>query len=150
MEEGGLAKPEYGNIDDRLYLRQAGVLEMRDGHRGVALLLGLDRIADQVARDAELGDRVRRRRGGRGGVEGRLEFRLENRLQVRFDLGDVRRHVDLVGRALEPDLVLAHEFSTSAIARRGLPLPLRILRGAAITTAPVAGSWSRLVRHCRP
>ena len=40
--------------------------------------------------------------------------------------------------------------STNAITRSGLPLPFSILSGAATTRAPVGGSWSRLVRHCRP
>jgi len=44
----------------------------------------------------------------------------------------------------------ADGWSTKASTRNGLPLPLRILSGAANTTAPVAGSWSRLVRHCSP
>jgi hypothetical protein len=121
-----------------LHFGEARVLEVRDGHRGVALLLGFDGVADQVARDAELGDRVRGRGRRRGGMEGGLEARLEDALEVRLDLRDVGRHVDLVGRALEPDLV--HLFSTSATTRNGLPLPLRILSGAAITTDPVGGS----------
>src|SRR6185437_12723758 len=39
---------------------------------------------------------------------------------------------------------------TSANTRKGLPEPLTILSGGAITTAPVGGSWSRFVRLARP
>src|SRR6266481_4815339 len=37
-------------------------------------------------------------------------------------------------------------YGEMARTRRGLPEPLTILRGAAMTTAPVGGSWSRLQR----
>ena len=40
--------------------------------------------------------------------------------------------------------------STIARTRSGLPVPFLIFKGAAISTAPVGGSLSRLVRHCRP
>src|SRR6185437_11256164 len=40
--------------------------------------------------------------------------------------------------------------STNATTRTGLPLPFTILSGAAITTAPVAGSLSRLRRLASP
>ncbi len=40
--------------------------------------------------------------------------------------------------------------STKASTRSGLPLPLTILSGAAMTTAPAGGSWSRLRRLARP
>src|SRR5204863_8768534 len=103
------------------------------------LALGFHRVLDQVAADAVFGDRVRRRGGRRGGVEGGGEVGVEDAFQVRLDLGDVRRHVDAVGRALEPDLV-RHLLSTSARTLRGLPLPFWILSGAATTTAPVGGS----------
>ena len=46
------------------------------------------------------------------------------------------------GNASAPD--------TSASARIGLPDPFLILSGAQKITAPVGGSRSRLVRHCRP
>ena len=39
---------------------------------------------------------------------------------------------------------------TSANTRSGLPLPSWIFSGAATMSAPVAGSRSRLHRHCRP
>jgi hypothetical protein len=39
---------------------------------------------------------------------------------------------------------------TSASTRNGLPDPCSIFSGAAKITAPVAGSWSRLVRLARP
>ena len=39
---------------------------------------------------------------------------------------------------------------TSASTRSGLPLPFSILSGGQISTAPVGGSRSRLLRHCRP
>ena len=40
--------------------------------------------------------------------------------------------------------------ATSASTRNGLPLPCWIFSGGQISIAPVGGSWSRLVRHCRP
>jgi hypothetical protein len=104
MEQRGLAQPQHRDVDHRLHFREARVLEVRDGHRRVALLLGFDRVADQVARDAEFGDRVRGGGGWGRGVKAGLELRLEDALQVRLDLGDVGRHVHLVGRSLEPDL----------------------------------------------
>jgi hypothetical protein len=36
---------------------------------------------------------------------------------------------------------------TSASTRSGLPLPFWIFSGGVISTLPVGGSWSRLVRH---
>src|SRR5262249_9956517 len=42
------------------------------------------------------------------------------------------------------------EEDTKARTRRGLPLPSLIFSGGAMTTAPVGGSRSRLVRHCSP
>ena len=96
-------------------------------------------MLDQIAPDAIFGNRMGRRGGRRGGVEGGGEVGIEDALQVRLDLRDVRRHVNPVGRALEPDLV-RHLPSTSARTLRGLPLPFSILSGAATTTAPVGGS----------
>src|SRR5581483_8618722 len=148
--ERGLAKAEHRDLDRGLRLREARVLEMRHRDHVVALALGFDRVAHEVVADAVLGERVRRRRRRRRGVEGEGELRVENALEVRLDLRNVGRHELAVGRTLEPDLVLAHWLSTSARTRSGLPLPWRILSGAATTTAPVGGSWSRLVRHCRP
>src|SRR5256886_10950948 len=56
-----------------------------------------------------------------------------------------------VGRALEPDFVLAHlPLSIRASARSGLPLPLRIFNGAATTTAPVAGGCPGWGGHSSP
>jgi hypothetical protein len=57
---------------------------MRDRHRVVALLLGLDDVADQVAGDAELRDGVGRGRRRRGGVEGRRELGIEDALEMRL------------------------------------------------------------------
>ncbi len=150
MEERRLAEPEDRDVDHRFHFGEARILEMRDGHRVIALALGLERVADEIARDAEFGDGVGRRSGWRSRIEGPGEPGVENRLQVRLHLVDVGRMLDAVGRALEPDFVLAHLLSIRASTRRGLPLPLRIFNGAATTTAPVGGSWSRLARHCRP
>src|SRR6266481_2101446 len=41
-------------------------------------------------------------------------------------------------------------YGVMAMTRRGLPEPLTILSGAAMTTAPVGGNWSRLHRLARP
>src|SRR5260370_29268899 len=41
-------------------------------------------------------------------------------------------------------------YGVMAMTRRGLPEPPTILRGAAMTTAPVGGNWSRLQRLARP
>ena len=40
--------------------------------------------------------------------------------------------------------------ATKASTRSGLPLPCSIFSGGQISTAPVGGSRSRLLRHCRP
>src|SRR5207244_12153904 len=109
-------------------------------HGSKSLALGFQRVLDQRTGDAEFGDGMSSGGGRRSAVERRREIRVEDRLQVRFHLADVRRHVHAVGRALEPDLVLAHLLSISASTRSGLPLPLRILSGAATTMAPVGGS----------
>src|SRR6185437_2117831 len=42
------------------------------------------------------------------------------------------------------------QLGTSAITRSGLPEPPLILSGAAMTTAPVGGNWSRLIRLVMP
>lgn len=46
--------------------------------------------------------------------------------------------------------VAVFQTGISASTRRGEPEPPLIFSGAPSTTAPVGGSWSRLVRHCRP
>src|SRR5262249_26637510 len=57
-----------------------------------------------------------------------------------------------IASLLEPIIVMraggAH--GVMASTRNGLPEPLTIFKGAAITMAPVAGSWSRLHREARP
>ena len=45
---------------------------------------------------------------------------------------------------------LAYCPGASASTRSGLPEPFTILRGGAITIAPVGGNWSRLVRLAKP
>ena len=44
----------------------------------------------------------------------------------------------------------AHDAATNASTRNGLPLPFWIFSGGQISIAPVGGSRSRLLRHCRP
>src|SRR2546421_13094894 len=116
---------------------------MGDSDSSVALALGLHRVANEVAAHAVLGQRMGRRRGRRRGVEAEAEIRLKDRFEMRLHLGDVGRHVCAIGGALEPD-AMAHFSSTSASTRSGLPLPWRILSGAAKSTAPIGGSLSRL------
>ena len=56
---------------------------------------------------------------------------------------------ELAGTA-SPRASCRHHAGTIARTRSGLPLPPTILSGAAITTAPVAGNRSRLVRLASP
>src|SRR5436853_3845155 len=134
MEEGRLAEPEDRDVYHRLRFGEASILEMGDGDRVIALALGLDGVADEIARDAEFGDGVRCRCRWRGRIEGAGELGVEDRLQVRFDLVDVGRMLHAVGRALEPDFVFAHlPLSIRASARSGRALPLRILNGPRTT-----------------
>jgi len=52
----------------RLHLREARILEMGDGHRVIALALGLERVADEVRAMRNSVTAVSRRRGGRGRI----------------------------------------------------------------------------------
>src|SRR5579884_1177976 len=61
--------------------------------------------------------------------------------QVKRDVSKIRdAHKDLLGL----------HYGVIAIARNGLPDPLTILSGAAMTMAPVGGNSSRLIRLVRP
>ena len=52
--------------------------------------------------------------------------------------------------AAPDDHIVSHYFPTRARTRNGLPVPFLILSGAAMITAPLGGSLSRLHRLARP
>ena len=62
----------------------------------------------------------------------------------------VHCHVALVRSCLSACFASLRDYGVMAIARSGLPEPPTILSGAAITTAPTGGSWSRLMRLVMP
>ena len=103
----------------------------RDGLRGVAGGVGVGQVGLHMLAAAVLG----RAAGHRDHVVPRIQ-------QARADGG------------ADPGAAASHDgdrhASTSASTRNGLPEPCRILSGAASSSAPVAGNWSRLARHCSP
>src|SRR5207302_3813720 len=99
----------------------------------------------------EVGDRRALVSGhiGAAGLKQRLGHR-QDRLAAEFL---PRREPQLLYLVLEGSLCHCKPLDypgTSASTRSGLPEPFLIFRGAAISTAPVGGSWSRLARLASP
>jgi len=58
VQHRGFAEREHRDVNDRPCLIEAGVLKMADYEGIVALLLGGDRVADDLPRAAEFDDRM--------------------------------------------------------------------------------------------
>ena len=115
-QQVGFAQRDDGDVDRAADLEKAGLLEMAEHERVVAVLLGLQSVANDLTGAAELGQRME---GMIGRIEAvHLEARawtgnlVEQRLQA-FDVGRLLHRMD---EALVPDPVRHAAASLSANA----------------------------------